>query len=205
LALHPTKREATLLVTLAITDDQRTRAGRRLELIAVGRAAVANGADDLALLDELRALGASRDDATLVACRLLGWTSKQAHSAVARHPAWQVSAVPKLAHEPWNPSVVQATPGTNLVHLRRFNAIIFAAAVVCATFGLQMPALLIFVVLALLVLPFSSARLIAVEVRALRHGDDDNHAGGLILGTAILLVTGGIWLVVLWFLAELTS
>jgi hypothetical protein len=191
-------------VTLAITDVQRVQARRRLELIAAGRAAVANGADVSALLDELRALGATRDDATVVACRLLGWTSEQARAAVATHPAWQVSVVPKLAHEPWNPSVVQAMPETDLGSLRRFNAIIFASAVVCAIFGLQMPALLIFVVFAMLILPFSSARLIAVEVRAMRHGDDHTDAGGLILGTAILLVTGGIWCVVIWVLTTFT-
>lgn len=192
-------------MTLAITDVQHDQARRRLELLAAGRAAVAHGADASALLDELQALGATREDAAVVVSRVLGWTAEQAGSAAATHPGWQMSVVPKLAHEPWSPSVVQPTARMDLGSLRLFNAISFAVAVVCGMLGWQMPVLLIFVLLAMLILPFSSARLIAAEVRAMRHGDGDNHAGGLILGTAILLVTGGIWLVVLWLLAEITS
>jgi len=188
-----------------ITDVQRDQARRRFELLAAGRAMGAQGADVSALLEEFKVLGASRDDATLVASQVLGWTQEQAQAAVSAHPAWQVPAMPRLAHEAWSPSVVQSAPGANRVFLRRFNAIIFAVAVVCGTLGTQMPALLMLVVLAMLVLPFSSVVLIAAEVRAMRRGDGENLRVGLFLGIAILLVTGALWLVVLWFLMALTS
>lgn len=192
-------------VTLTITDVQREQARRRLELIAAGRAAVARGADASVLLEELRVLGASRDDATVVAGRVLGWTPEQAGSAMATHPAWQVAVAPQLTQQPWSPSVAQSTPRASRVFLLRFNAIIFAVALVCGVLAAQAPGLLLVVGLGMLILPFSSAMLIVTEVRTMRRGDGENLTVGLLIGIAILLATGALWFVVLWFLMALTS
>ena len=100
---------------------------------------------------------------------------------------------------------MQPSRGVSRVLLRRFNAIVFAGALICGALAVQLPDLLLFVGIGMLILPFSSVALVVTEVRAMRRGDGENLTVGLFLGIAILLVTGGIWLVVLWFLAELTS